>query len=64
VCQTILKSLMAERNISQNKIAPEELRLFCQNAQTIEVTKFKSLDQETDSPDTDELESELFDPDS
>ena len=55
---------MTERNISHASISFDELRLFCQNAQTIEVTKFKSIEEETNNPDTDEIDNELFDPES
>ena len=64
MCRSLLKTILEERSLSPDSISFEELKLFCQNAHTIEVTKIKSLKEEMNNPDMDEIESELFDPES
>ena len=60
----ILAQVMQERGIAQGSIPLEEIKLFCQNVQTLEVTRMRSPLQELQEPVYEDLSSEFYDPDS
>lgn len=55
---------MTDRGVFQESISPEEIKLLCQNAQTLEMTRIRTPEQELNTPEYEDLMSEFYDPDS
>lgn len=60
----ILAKVMEERGVAYSTISLDEIKLFCQNVQTLEVTRMRSPTQELLEPNFEDLSSEFYDPDS
>ena len=40
---TFLHQIMSERSVPHDRILTDQIRLFCQNVQTLEVTRIQSI---------------------
>ena len=61
---TFLHQIMSERSVPHDRISPDQIRLFCQNVQTLEVTRIQSIKKELASPSFDDIANEFYDEDS
>ena len=55
---------MQERGIFKESISDEEIKIFCQNAQILEVTRIKSPEKELTNPDYSDFINEFYDDES
>jgi amyloid beta precursor protein binding protein 1 len=61
---TLLHQVMLERGVFKESISAEEIKLFCSNAQTLEVVRMRSPQEELTNPIWDDFADNFSDPDS
>eukprot|EP00347_Sterkiella_histriomuscorum_P009093 403342543 len=56
-----LQQIMTERGVAHESISLEDIKLFCQNSQILEVTRFRSPKEEIENPDYSDFVNEMYD---
>ena len=58
----LVKSVCGDRNLSQDTVTADELNLFCKNSAQIRVIKMRSIEEELQTPDWEDVQDEWADP--
>jgi len=61
---SFLAQVCEERGIDFTTLDKDEIKLFCTNAQSLEVTSFRSIAEELDHPDYSDFVNEFYDEES